>query len=73
MGRLDQEDEIGIGWKREVRDRLCESITNTKSHLRGHREIYSCRFLIYRHIRKKSEWNHQMTRQTMPQLDIFRH
>lgn len=72
MGRLDQEDEIGIRCKREVRDRLCELTVSTKSHW-GHIETYYCRFLIYIHVRKKSEWNHQITRQTMPQLDIFSH
>lgn len=47
MGRLDQEDETGIEWKREVRDRLCESTTNTKSFEGPQRNILLLIFNLY--------------------------
>lgn len=49
-------------------------IGKTKGQLKGYMDTWYSRSLFkYIHIRKKSKWNHQLTAETKPQLDISHH
>lgn len=62
VGELEWEDQMARG-------KIQGGTAKMKSYLRGCREIYYSRgFLKHGHIRKVSKWNHQIMRETNPQI-----
>lgn len=60
----------GSRGQKEVEEGIWET-AKTKGHFRAHMETYYCRNVLqYKHIWKNSKWNHQITEESKPQLDI---
>lgn len=57
---------------KEYKEGTMGGTTNTKGHLKNHKETYhSSSFLKYIHIWKESKWSHEVIGETMSQLGIL--